>query len=297
MAAILGGAFGNLIDRVFYDGKVVDFIDFGIGEQTMLGAAAGLALRGRKPVAHALATFITLRAYEFARTDIGIPGFPVKLVGGVPGFLSEANGPTHQAVEDVAIMRSIPPMNVFCPADNEDMLIGLEQILLDDAPYYIRFNPAAPVVKHSNMFTPGIAEQFGEGTDIAILTYGFMFGESYKAMQALEEMGISCRLLNLRTVKPIDEQKVLAAVNECTLAVTVEDHFQTGGLYSVLAETLIERGIGGNVLPIALKNRWFKPALLKNVLEYEGFSAQKLVATISAALVNKKVPKELYSLT
>src|SRR5213080_750411 len=93
------------------------FIDTGITEQTMIGAAAGLALRGRIPVVHALAAFLTMRAFEFVRTDMGIGRLPVKLVGGVPGFLSEANGPTHQAVEDIALMRGIPNMQVFCPAD------------------------------------------------------------------------------------------------------------------------------------------------------------------------------------
>src|SRR5215467_4668113 len=86
------------------------FIDVGIAEQTMIGAAAGLALRGRIPVVHALATFLTLRAFEFVRTDVGIGHLPVKLVGGVPGFLSEANGPTHQAIDDIAVMRAIPGM-------------------------------------------------------------------------------------------------------------------------------------------------------------------------------------------
>lgn len=90
------------------------FVDVGICEQTMVGAAAGLALRGRTPIVHALATFLTLRAFEFIRTDVGIPGLPVKLVGFVPGLLSEANGPTHQAIDDVAVMRAIPGVQVFC---------------------------------------------------------------------------------------------------------------------------------------------------------------------------------------
>src|SRR5882724_8539101 len=84
------------------------FIDVGICEQTMIGAAAGLALRGRTPIVHVLATFLTMRAFEFIRTDVGIAGLPVKLIGYIPGFLSEANGPTHQAIEDVALMRGIP---------------------------------------------------------------------------------------------------------------------------------------------------------------------------------------------
>ena len=102
------------------------FIDVGIAEQTLVGMAAGLAVRGRIPVIHALAAFLTLRAFEFIRTDVGIPGLPVKLVGSFPGFVSEANGPTHQAIEDVALMRGIPNMKVFCPADLDDLLIGLE---------------------------------------------------------------------------------------------------------------------------------------------------------------------------
>src|SRR6202012_652928 len=96
------------------------FIDVGIAEQTLVGAAAGLALRGRIPVAHALAAFLTMRAFEFIRTDVGIARLPVKLVGGAAGILSEANGPTHQAIEDVALMRTIPHMLVFCPADTSE---------------------------------------------------------------------------------------------------------------------------------------------------------------------------------
>jgi transketolase len=91
------------------------FIDTGITEQTLVGAAAGMALRGRVPVVHALAAFLTMRAFEFIRTDIGLAGLPVKLVGSVAGFLSTANGPTHQAIEDIALMSMIPSMHIFCP--------------------------------------------------------------------------------------------------------------------------------------------------------------------------------------
>ncbi|HYN40485.1 MAG TPA: transketolase, partial [Thermoanaerobaculia bacterium] len=116
------------------------FVDFGICEQTMVGAAAGLALRGRIPVAHALATFLTMRPFEFIRTDVGIPGLPVKLVGYVPGVLSEANGPTHQALEDVSLMRGIPGMKVFSPGDLPDLLLGLPAVIADPSPWYVRFN-------------------------------------------------------------------------------------------------------------------------------------------------------------
>src|SRR5262249_56711334 len=106
------------------------FIDVGIAEQTLVGAAAGLALRGRVPVVHALATFLTMRAFEFIRTDVGIAQLPAKLVGALAGFLSEANGPTHQALEDVSLMRGIPGVNVCCPADQQEMVDALS-VLVD----------------------------------------------------------------------------------------------------------------------------------------------------------------------
>src|SRR5215471_14054191 len=116
------------------------FIDVGIAEQTLVGAAAGLALQGRVPVAHALASFLTMRAFEFIRTDVGIARLPVKLVGSLPGILSEANGPTHQALEDVALMRVVPGFEVFCPADAEDLRLGLPAVVLSRSPTYVRLN-------------------------------------------------------------------------------------------------------------------------------------------------------------
>src|SRR6185436_1840453 len=116
------------------------------------------ALRGRIPVVHALATFLTLRAFEFIRTDVGIGGLPVKLVGYVPGFLSEADGPTHQALEDVALMRVIPGMRVVCPADEAELVAALPLLLDDRAPCYIRYNAMPAAVRHREPFAFGKAE-------------------------------------------------------------------------------------------------------------------------------------------
>lgn len=260
------------------------FIDTGITEQAMIGMAAGLALRGRIPIVHALAAFLTMRAFEFVRTDVGIGDLPVKLVGGVPGFLSDGNGPTHQAVEDVSLMHGIPPMGVFCPADAEDMAIGLPQVLECRQPFYIRHNPVPPAVPHSPSFTIGKAEQFGDGTDVTILVYGMLFAQAYWAKALLEGEGWSVRLLNMRTLKPIDEDAILAAARETSLLVTIEDHFVTGGLYSIVCEQLVRQRQMVPVLPLALPNRWFKPALLPDVLSYEGFTAVQLADRIRAAL-------------
>ncbi|MES2766295.1 MAG: transketolase C-terminal domain-containing protein [Bacteroidota bacterium] len=256
------------------------FFDVGIAEQTMIGAAAGLALRGRIPVTHALAAFLTMRAYEFIRTDVGISGLPVKLVGGVPGFLSDANGPTHQAIEDVAIMRGIPNMCVFCPADEEDMLIGLETVLKSDKPFYIRYNNLKPAVSHSKDFEIGKAETISEGDDITILTYGMLLKQAVEAAEILSGKGISVRVVNMRTLKPIDTDVILKAAAETKLVVTLEDHFKTGGLYSIVAETLLDNQQTANVLPIALDNKWFKPALLPAVLEFEGFTGPQIAEKV-----------------
>lgn len=256
------------------------FIDVGIAEQTMIGMAAGLALRGRIPIVHALACFLTMRAFEFIRTDVGIANLPVKLVGGVPGFLSDANGPTHQALEDVALMRGIPPMDIFCPADEQDMLLGLPAVLKSERPFYIRFNNLPPVVNHQTYFEIGRAEQIADGKDVTILVYGALFAQAYEARQILHAKGISARLLNLRTVKPLDETAVLKAAQETNLLITVEDHFRTGGLYSIVSELLIGHGVSAPVLSIALEDRWFTPALLPAVLAHEGFTGPQIAERI-----------------
>jgi len=252
------------------------FIDTGITEQTLVGSAAGLALRGRIPVIHALATFLTMRAFEFIRTDVGIGNLNVKIVGGFPGFLSDGNGATHQSIEDVSLMRGIPNINVWCPADEEDMLLGLETILKDERAFYIRYNNSKPAISHNKNFEIGKAEVISEGTDVAILVYGVLLAQAVEAKRILEEQGKSVRLINVRTPKPIDEEQVLKAAKECKMIVTVEDHFLTGGLYSIIAEIFLRNQITAKVLPFAMDNKWFKPVLMNDLLEYEGFTGRQI---------------------
>lgn len=253
------------------------FIDTGITEQTMIGAAAGLALRGRIPVVHALSAFLSMRAFEFIRTDVGIANLPVKLSSFIPGFLSDGNGPTHQALEDISIMRGIPNMQVFAPADEQDLVKMLPKIWDSPYPSYVRICVKASDYQHNENFEIGKAEIISEGTDITILVYGFMFEQAMITAKILKEKGYSVGFINLRCLKPVDEQAILKAVFDSKLIVTVEDHFLIGGLYSILAETLLRHKLTADVLPIALKERWFKPARLPEILEYEGFTG-KIIA-------------------
>jgi len=255
------------------------FIDTGITEQTMIGAAAGLALRGRIPVVHALASFLSMRAFEFIRTDAGIPGLPVKLSSFIPGFLSDGNGPTHQALEDISLMRGIPNMTVFAPADEDDLVKMLPQIWSHPNPSYVRINTRKTDYAHTP-YELGKAEVISTGDDVTILTYGLMFEQALIAAEMLKNEGLSVGLVNLRSLKPVDEHVIIEVTRNSRLTVTLEDHFLTGGLYSIVAEVLLKHGLTANVLPFALNEKWFKPSLLPNVLEHEGFTGKQIAERI-----------------
>ena len=256
------------------------FIDTGITEQTMIGAAAGLALVGRIPVVHSLSAFLSMRAFEFIRTDVGIANLPVKLSSFIPGFLSDGNGPTHQALEDISIMRGIPNMQVFAPADEEDLVNMLPKIWDSPHPSYVRICTKTSNYQHDKNFEIGKAEVISEGTDITILVYGFMFEQAMITAKILKDKGYSVGFINLRSLKPVDEQAILKAVFNSKLIVTIEDHFLTGGLFSILAEILLRHKLTADVLPIALEEKWFKPARLLEVLDYEGFTGKKMANKI-----------------
>ena len=260
------------------------FVDAGIAEQTMVGAAAGLALRGRVPVVHALATFLTLRAFEFIRTDVGIAHLPVKLVGTVPGILSEANGPTHQALEDVSLMRGIPGMAVVCPADEEDLELALPMVLADPGPVYLRFCARKAVVRHAAPFSLGTAEVLSSGADIGLLTYGAMVEHSVEAARILREDGVGTRVVSMRSLKPVDEQVIVETAESTSLLVVVEDHFATGGLGSIVAEVLLRRRVPARFLHVAFHERWFRPALLDDVALAEGLRGSQIARRIGKAL-------------
>lgn len=259
------------------------FIDTGISEQSLIGISAGLALRKRIPIVHAISAFITMRAYEFIRTDIAYPNLPVKIAGTFSGLLSEGNGPTHQAVEDIALMRNMPNMVIFCPADEQDLMIGLKEVISVNLPCYIRLNHLPTPIIHSKQFGIGKAELVFESSRccrITILTYGTLFLESYKACNILNGCGISTRLINMRFIQPIDEDIILKSCMDSDIFVTVEDHFIVGGLYSAICELFVRFNIKKRLYPIGLKNKWFKPALLSDIKRYEQLSSEDIAQQI-----------------
>jgi transketolase len=246
----------------------------------MLGAAAGLALRGRIPVVHALAAFLTMRAFEFTRTSVGIANLPVKMSSFIPGVLSDGNGPTHQAIEDVSIMRGIPGMEVYAPADAQDLVDMLPTIWATPNPSYVRINTRPAIYDHAP-YEHGKAEVIAKGEDLTIVTYGFMFEASLEAQRKLTEKGFSVGLINFRSLKPFDGEAIRSLIGQTKQIVSIEDHFITGGLFSILAEFLVKEGLSIPVHPIGFDAKWFKPARLPEVLAYEGLDAEGLVKRIT----------------
>ena len=266
-------------------------IDVGIAEQAMVGMAAGLALRGRRPIVHALAAFLSMRAFEFIRTDIGYPGLPVVLMGTIAGVLSECNGPTHQALEDIALMRGIPGMGVFCPAHEGELTEGLEQILTQEQPFYVRYNDRPDTYTsdyQKSSFELGNADVWknhsARTSEVTILTYGVMCEPALECAGMLCAENITTEVINLHTLIPLDNEAVLKACAQSTLCVTLEDHFLTGGLYSIVAELLLQSHITARVSPIAFDKQWFTPSFLPALLEHHQISAHHLARRVKQLL-------------
>jgi transketolase len=265
------------------------FIDVGIAEQTMIGMAAGMAVRGRVVVTHALAAFLTLRAFEFIRDDVAIANVPVIMVGMVPGVMSDGNGPTHQAIEDVAIMRGLPNMGVFCPCDESEFIDGMRVLLESRRPWYVRYINTPDLAIDRVAFEPGVANvvrgEMIHRPDVTILTYGFLTRQCIEAAEELGRDDIQVRVVNMRTLKPADEQAILHAAATSGLVVTVEDHFLTGGLASIVAETLMAHGKGANVLTIGFPT-WFTPGRLGEVLAHERINSAAIAQRIRQRLAD-----------
>jgi transketolase len=259
------------------------FIDVGIAEQTMIGMAAGMAVRGRVVVTHALAAFITMRAFEFIRDDVAIANAPVIMVGMVAGILSDGNGPTHQAIEDVSIMRGLPNVGVFCPCDEQEFVDGMRVLLESRRPWYVRYLNAPELPIDRVPFEPGRAVTVRGASlhrpNVTILTYGFMTRQCIEAADELRKQDMHVRVVHMRTLKPVDVESILDAARTSELVVTVEDHFLTGGLASIVAETLMANRIAAPVLTIGFST-WFRPGRLNDVLEHERMSAPALAHRI-----------------
>ena len=216
--------------------------DCGIAEANMIDVAAGLSTMGLVPFAATFAMFAAGRAYEQVRNTVGYPHLNVKIGATHGGISVGEDGASHQCCEDFALMRTIPGMTVMCPADDVEARQMVKAAYEMEGPVYMRFGRAATPVFHDEgyQFQIGKGETLQDGTDIAIIATGIMVPEAIEAGKALAEAGISARVINMATIKPLDEELVLKAARECGKIVTVEEHSVIGGLGEAVCSVLAE---------------------------------------------------------
>ena len=214
----------------------------GIAEADMMSVAAGLASTGLTPFASSFAMFASGRAYEQIRNSIGYPALNVKIGASHGGMSVGEDGASHQCCEDFALMRSIPGMVVICPADGVEAEAATKAAYEYQGPVYLRMGRLAVPVFHEEGFTfqIGKGEVMRDGSDIAIIANGLMVYEAIQAGEKLAEMGINARIINMSTIKPLDEELVLKAAKECGKVVTCEEHSVIGGLGEAVCSFLSE---------------------------------------------------------
>jgi len=242
---------GAVVYDKFREDFPEQFINFGISEANMIGVAAGLASCGKIPFAYTIATFLTMRAFEQIRVDVCLQEMNVKLVGIGAGLVYSNLGPTHQATEDIALMRSLPKMTIFSPADPLEAKYVTYAAAKVNGPVYIRLSTGGTpsVYKNEYDFKLGRAVTLRDGKDVTIISTGGIIQEVLKAADDLETENISVRVLNIHTVKPIDNQAILKAAGETKAILVVEEHAINGGLGSAVAEAILE----GNTGPLRFK--------------------------------------------
>ncbi len=224
------------------------FFDFGIAENNMVSAAAGMAACGKLPYAATYASFLALLCCEQIRTDVAYPNLPVRLIGTHTGVAMGFYGTSHHATEDIAILRSMANMTVFCPADGTSLRAGLIESLTYPGPIYFRVSRGRePDVYAGRAEAAGLkigkAVVLRPGKDLAIITNGVPLAGALSAARTLAAEGLDVRVIDLHTVKPIDREVILAAARETGAILTVEEHNILGGLGSAVAEVLAEAGV------------------------------------------------------
>lgn len=220
------------------------FIDCGIAEGNMIGIAAGIASTGRTVFASSFAMFAAGRAFEQVRNSVGYPHLNVKIGATHAGITVGEDGATHQCLEDLALMRTIPGMTVINPADAVEARAAVEYAIRTYGPFYLRFGRyAVPVINDPDTytFTPGKGVLLREGGDVTIVATGIMVAMALEAAESLRAEGIDARVINIHTIKPIDEELVVASATKTKKVVTVEEHSVIGGLGSAVAEVLCEK--------------------------------------------------------
>lgn len=264
------------------------FFDCGIAEQNMVGIAAGLAASGKLPFASTFAVFVPGRCFDQVRMSIAQPGLNVKLVCTHGGISVGEDGTSHQAIEDLALIGALPGFSVIVPADAIETVQAVRAAAVTNGPFYIRLpRPKLPLVYAEDYrFQLGQAVTMRQGGDATIIAMGVMLRAALEAAQSLKEEGIDCRVLNMSTLKPLDEAAIIKAAVETGAIVTAEEHLEHGGLGSAVARVVAQH----QPVPVelvAIKNTYAKSGKPAELLERHGLTARDIESAVHGVVKRK----------
>lgn len=261
------------------------FFNFGIAEADMVCAAAGFAFSGYIPFVSTFAMFGSGRAYEQIRNTVAYTNANVKLAFSHSGLSVGEDGGSHQALEDISLLRTLPNMTVFCPCDANEAVKATKAAAEIVGPVYLRLSrPNTDVItSEDDPFIPGKANILRDGTDAAIFATGLMVQRALKAADMLSEQGISAAVVNFHTIKPIDEECILIYNSKVRTIVTAEEHFITGGLGSAVAEVLAGNA-GARFGRIGVNDRFGQSGTPDRLFEEYGLTAEAIAAKVKALL-------------
>ena len=259
------------------------YVEMGIEEQTAIGVSAGIATQGYIPVIVAITPFITMRSYEQVRDDIGYVNMNVKIVGSGGGLAYSTLGSTHEAIEDIAVMRTIPNMTILVPGDAYEVEVAIKEAVNLVGPVYIRMPRQAreDIVDSSKRnIKIGKAEILETGKDVAILACGTMVKEAQVAAHILREKGINATVVDFLTVKPIDAETIINLYKKCKMIVTVEEHSVVNGFGSAIADVVAPIKMSTPLYIMGVKEGSKNTGPYKEILDYYSLTGPKIADNI-----------------
>lgn len=261
------------------------FFDIGIAEQDMIGTAAGLSTCGKVPYASTFAVFEAGRAYDQIRNSICYPNLNVKLCATHSGITVGEDGATHQMLEDLSLMRTLPNMTVMCVSDDIQTKWAINEIYKTKGPVYLRLaRLATPIIYEENQkFEIGKGIQIGDGKDATVIATGVTVSEAIKAQEILENEGINIRVIDIHTIKPIDKEIIIKAAKETKNIITVEDHSIIGGLGSSVCEELSEE-YPTKVYRMGINDTFGKSGKAEELLKYFKIDSEAIYNKIKEIL-------------
>ena len=257
------------------------FFEMGIAEQDMMGTGSGLSTFGKIPYVSTFAVFAAGRAYDQIRNSICYPKLNVKICATHSGITVGEDGATHQMLEDLSLMRTLPNMTVMCTSDDTQTKWAIKEISKINGPVYLRLSRMeTPIIYEENQkFEIGKAVQIGEGTDATVIATGDVVAEAIKAKEELENRGINIRVLDMHTIKPIDKEQIVKCAKETKRIITIEDHNIIGGLGSSVCEVLAEE-YPCKVTRMGIQDIFGKSGKAEELMKYFGITAKNIVEEI-----------------